>query len=279
MLPLTSPAPTTAERIRSACARAGGALLALEMASEMASETGKATGRARQDPIAIPVHHLLHDGSFAIALPVDRAGEAGPPVSGSQALLELTDFAPLPLREPVRSLVWVRGRLEQVRPDAVTTLLDQIAAEYPNPALLQVETPRSAPSDGEDPRYTLMRLEVASVVVTDATGAEPVSVADLLAARPDPVCVVESSLLWHLETAHTDVVARLVSKLPAPLRRGQVRPLGLDRYGVRFRVEGNDGDRDVRLPFHKPVDDMAGLSRAIRVLMGCPFINGLRARR
>ena len=32
MLPLPSPAPTTAERIRSACARAGGALLALGLA-------------------------------------------------------------------------------------------------------------------------------------------------------------------------------------------------------------------------------------------------------
>jgi Protein of unknown function (DUF2470) len=271
MLPLTSPAPTTAERIRSACARAGGALLALE--------TGKATGQACQDPIATPVHHLLRDGSFAVALPVDRVGAAGPPVCGSQAVLELTDYAPLPLREPVRSLVWVRGRLERVGPGAVTPMLDQIAAEYPNPALLQVETPRSAPSDGEEPRYALLRLEIASVVVTDATGAEPVSVADLLAARPDPFCAVESSLLWHLETAHTDVVARLVSKLPAPLRRGQVRPLGLDRYGVRFRVEGDDGDHDVRLPFHRPVDDMTGLSQAIRVLMGCPFINGLRARR
>ena len=30
MLPLTSAAPTTAERIRSACVRAGGALLAIE---------------------------------------------------------------------------------------------------------------------------------------------------------------------------------------------------------------------------------------------------------
>jgi hypothetical protein len=55
-------------------------------------------------------------------------------------------------------------------------------------------------------------------------------------------------------------------------------PLGLDRYGVRFRVEGSDGDHDIRLPFHKPVDDMNGLSQAIRVLMGCPFLNGLRER-
>jgi Domain of unknown function (DUF2470) len=258
MSPLPGPAPTTAERIRSACARAGGALLAVD----------------RDDPVATPVHHLLSDGSFAVAVPVDRTG-----VSGSQALLELTDYAPLPVREPVRSLVWVRGRLQQVPTAAVTRTLDLIATECPNPALLQVETPRSTPPEGEELRYTLMRLRIASVVVTDATGAEPVSVEGLLSARPDPFCEIESTLLWHLATAHDDVFARLVSKLPAPLRRGQVRPLGLDRYGVRFRVEGNDGDHDIRLPFHRPVDDMTGLSQAIRVLMGCPFVNGLRARR
>ncbi|HWF27591.1 MAG TPA: DUF2470 domain-containing protein [Mycobacterium sp.] len=266
MLPLTSAAPTTSERIRSACIRAGGALLAIENAD------------ARTEPVATPVHHLLHDGSFAVALPADRDGGAAR-VDGSQALLELTDYAPLPLREPVRSLVWVRGRLRQVPPGAVTKILDLIATECPDPALLQVDTPRSIPSDGAEPRYTLLRLEIASIVVTDATGAEAVSVADLLAARPDPFCEIESNVLWHLDNAHGDVVARLVSRLPAPLRRGHVRPLGLDRYGVRFRIEGNDGDHDIRLPFHKPVDDMIGLSQAIRVLMGCPFINGLRARR
>jgi hypothetical protein len=265
MLPLTSAAPTTAERIRSACTRAGGALLAIENED------------ARRQPVATPVHHLLPDGSFAVALPAAGGGAAR--VDGSQALLELTDYAPLPLREPVRSLVWVRGRLQQVPPGAVTQILDLIATECPDPALLLVDTPRSIPSDGAEPRYTLLRLEIASVVVTDATGAEAISVRDLLAARPDPFCAIESSLLWHLDNAHGDVVTRLVSGLPTPLRRGHVRPLGLDRYGVRFRIEGNDGDHDIRLPFHKPVDDMIGLSQAIRVLMGCPFINGLRARR
>jgi hypothetical protein len=262
VLPLSCTAPTTAERIRSACVRAGGALLAIE----------------HDDPVPTPVHHLLDDGSFALALPVERERETERPLSGSQALLELTDYAPLPLREPVRSLVWVRGQLREVHPAEILKTLDLIAAECPNPALLGVDTPRCAPAVREDPRYTLLRLEIASVVVTDATGAEPVSVEDLLAARPDPFCEFESSLLWHLDTAHADVLARLVSRLPAPLRRGQVRPLGLDRYGVRFRVEGDDRDHDVRLPFHKPVDDMTGLSQAIRVLMGCPFINGLRAR-
>jgi hypothetical protein len=267
MLPLISAAPTTAERIRSACARAGSALLAIE------NIENKDPG---QDPIPTPVHHLLHDGSFAVAVPVEGAADGR--VCGSQALLELTDYAPLPLREPVRSLVWVRGRLRQVPPADITTTLDVIASECPHPALLQVDTPKCLPSSPGEDRFTLLRLEVASVVVTDATGAEPVSIDDLLAARPDPFCEIESSLLWHLDNAHADVVARLVSRLPVPLRRGQVRPLGLDRYGVRFRIEGGDGDHDIRLPFHKPVDDMTGLSQAIRVLMGCPFINGLRAR-
>ncbi|MDP7706191.1 DUF2470 domain-containing protein [Mycobacterium sp. TY815] len=260
MLPVAYPTPTTAERIRSACSRADGALLAVE----------------GQEPVTAPVHHLLHDGSFAVAVP---RGGATDLQCGTQALLELTDYAPLPVREPVRSLVWVRGQLHRIPPGAVAKMLDLIATEDPNPVLLQVDTPRSTASDDDEPRYTLLRLVIDSVVVTDATGAEPVSVRDLLAARPDPFCEIESTLLWHLATAHNDVVARLVSRLPAPLRRGQVRPLGLDRYGVRFRVEGNDGDRDVRLPFHKPVDDMNGLRQAIRVLMGCPFVNGLRARR
>ncbi len=259
MLPLIDSSPTTAERIRSACARAGGALLALEDGS-------------RPDPVVTPLHHLLDDGSFALAVPADRG------IGGSQALLELTDFAPLPLREPVRSLVWARGRLLAVPPPDVTPTLDRIAQDCPHPVLLQVETPRSAFTD-DGPRYRLLRLEVASVVATDATGAEAVDVADLLAARPDPVCEIETTLLRHLDTAHPDVLARLVSRLPAPMRRGRVRPLGIDRYGMRFRVERGDGDRDVRLPFHRPVTDMAGLRQAIRALMGCPFLNGLHARR
>jgi Protein of unknown function (DUF2470) len=254
-------APTTAERIRSACVRAGGAMLAVEGV----------------EPTATPVHHLLDDGSFAITVPDDGvvAGmvtAAG--AAGVQAVLEMTDYAPLPLREPVRALVWIRGRLHGLPAGEVGILLDLIAAEDPNPALLQV----NSDSDG-DTRYMLLRLEIESVVVADSTGADSVGVRALLGARPDPFCAMESCWLKHMESAHREVVERLASRLPTPLRRGRVRPLGLDRYGVQLRVEGDDGDHDVRLPFVKPVDDVTGLSQAIRILMGCPFLNGLRARR
>jgi hypothetical protein len=259
----TRTAPTTAERIRSTCVRAGGAMLAIEGV----------------EPIASPVHHLLDDGSFAITVPVDgrvagmvvAAGAAGVP-----AVLEMTDYSPLPLREPVRSLVWIRGRVQAVPATEIPELLDLVAAANPNPALLQVNTADGA--DG-DPRLTQVRLEVESVVVADSTGAEAVGVSALLQARPDPFCGMESCWLQHLEIAHRDVIDRLADRLPTALRRGRVRPLGLDRYGVRLRVENDEGDHDVRLSFAKPVDDVTGLSQAIRILMGCPFLNGLRARR
>src|SRR5262245_13764969 len=152
-------APTTAERIRSACVRAGGAMLAVEGV----------------DPTATPVHHLLDDGSFAITVPGNGilAGMvvAAASSAGVQAVLEMTDYAPLPLREPVRSLVWIRGRVQAVPPAEMPGLLDLIAAADPNPALLQVNTTDAA--DG-DTRLTLVRLEVESVVVADSTGAEAV---------------------------------------------------------------------------------------------------------
>lgn len=247
---MTATAPTTAERIRSACARAGGAMLAVEGVEPAAT---------------IPAYGLL-------AGMVLSSGSAG-----IQAMLEMTDYAPLPLREPVRSLVWIQGRVFLVPDDEVTGMLDLIATENPNPALLQVNTGCAEASRGDTP-YALARLEIESVVIADSTGAESVGVRALLSARPDPFCGLESCWLRHLESAHREVVERLATRLPPTLRSGRVRPLSLDRYGVQLRVEDESGDHDVRLPFAKPVDDVTGLSQAIRVLMGCPFLNGLRAR-
>ena len=232
------------------------------------------------DPVVSPVHHLLDDGSFAITVPetgplVEMAVSSGS--AGAPALLEMTDYAPLPLREPVRSLGWIRGRLHHIPSTETSALLDLIATENPNPALLQVNSQSTTEPHDED-SFALMRLEIESVVVADSTGAEAVTLGALLQARPDPFCAMESDWLQHLESAHRDVVDRLATRLPATLRQGRVRPLGLDRYGVQLRVENDHGDHDVRLPFAKPVDDVTGLSQAIRILMGCPFLNGLRAR-
>ena len=190
-------------------------------------------------------------------------------------MLELADYAPLPLREPVRSLVWIRGRLHQVPPSEVREMLDLIAAEHPHPALLQVQTPESRPVADGDTQYLLARLEIESVVVTDATGAEAVDSAALLAARPDPFCASN-----HAGSATWTPLTATWSRGWRPGCRpgcgaGDVRPLGIDRYGMRLRVESAEGDRDIRLPFRAPVDDVIGLGKAIRVLLGCPFGQGV----
>jgi hypothetical protein len=136
-----------------------------------------------------------------------------------QAVLEMTDYAPLPLREPVRSLVWIRGRVQAVPQTEVPALLDLIAAEDPNPALLQVNT---ADRSDDDTRLALVRLEVESVVVADSTGAEAVGVSALLQAQPDPFCVMESvgCSTWRWPSG---VVDRLADRLDHVRRAGSVR--------------------------------------------------------
>ena len=105
-----------------------------------------ARGRGRSNPADSPVHHLLDDGSFAITVPCDGLpvgnGRSRRDAQEYRRVLEMTDYAPLPLREPVRSLVWIRGRLHDVPAGEVAALLDLIAAEDPNPALLQVNSGR-----------------------------------------------------------------------------------------------------------------------------------------
>jgi hypothetical protein len=255
MTSATLTTPSTAERVRSACASAPAAMLVADGAA----------------PVTTPIHHLLPGGSFAVSMPSEaalavRARAAG--TDGVAAVLELADYAPLPLREPVRSLVWIPGRIQSVPDHAVRTMVDMVATDHPNPALPDIGSGR-----------VLLLLEVESVVVADAAGAETVGLHELMTAAPDPFCEFESAWLRHLDSDHPEVLARLAGKLTAPLRRGRIRPLGLDRYGVRLRVEGTDGDQDVRLPFGAPVQDVSGLGRAIRLLMGCPFVNGLRACR
>lgn len=113
--------PSTAERIRSACAGGGGgAMLVMEGV----------------EPVSTPVHHLFDDGSFAVTIPVDvplSAMVVSAGTGGVQAVLAITDYAPLPLREPVRSLVWVHGRPHAVPSADVSELLDLFACRSPNP--------------------------------------------------------------------------------------------------------------------------------------------------
>ncbi|MFF0541515.1 DUF2470 domain-containing protein [Nocardia thailandica] len=236
----TTLAPTAAERVRNACANAETAVLALPGV----------------DPVPTTLHHLRACGDAVVAVPTTALAAAlAATANETPAVVEITDHAPLPVREPVRALVWLRGWVRQVPPGAQRALAGEIAKEFPHPSLLDVGH-----------TTTLLRVLVNSAVLADATGAESVDHTALRAARKDPFCEMEAAWLQHLSEDHADVVEALTRHVPAELRSYPVHPLALDRFGLTLRVEGTDGDHDVRLPFLSPATDVESLSYAVQLL-------------
>ncbi|MCR5978874.1 DUF2470 domain-containing protein [Gordonia jinghuaiqii] len=244
----TTDRPTDAEMIQTACRRVGSAILAVEGA----------------DATPIEVVHLFESQAFVLVPTTGDAMGALDDTAGVPAMLEVTDWAPIDLRERVRSVIWLNGTLHAVPRDLERDLAIEIAAEHPDDGLLDIGHGAS-----------MLRLQVDTAVIASGSGAASVPAAELAGADPDPFWEYEGSWLEHLDSDHADVVGQLVRKLPDDLRRGRVRPLGLDRFGIRFRIEGLDGDSDVRLPFARPVTDVHELSRALRNLAGCPFMNSM----
>jgi hypothetical protein len=245
------PAPTDAERARSVTTRGGEAAL---------------VGTGAPGPVVPLVHHVQADGSAILLLPDDspvlaqiRESERGElPV-----MLELTDRAPVELREPVRALLWISGWLRV--PDAGSARRAALLAAdaTAHPALLDL-------GHGA----TLVKLAPSSAVLADAEGTAALAPVDLAAARPDPFCRMENHWLSHLEDAHPDVFDALARHLPAPLRHtlgARVRPLGVDRCGLRLRVETAEGDHDVRLAWQEEATTADALRIQLGLLVGCPF--------
>lgn len=250
------PAPTDAERARSLAARGGTASLV-------------GTGAP---PVAPLVHHIRADGSGVLLVadhePVlDLVRTAG----GGEfaAMLELADHAPVALREPVRGLLWITGRLRLPDAERARRLALQVADERPHPDLLRL-------GHGA----TLLRLDPGSAVLSDAEGSTALAPVELAAARPDPFCRYEQHWLAHLEDQHADVLTALARHLPRALREdrtARIRPLGVDRCGLRLRVETADRDHDVRLAWERPISTADELRVQMALLVGCPSRGADRA--
>lgn len=236
------PAPTDAERARSITARGGTAALV-------------GTGCPPTIPL---VHHVWADGSAALLLRDDdpllqRAA------TGVEVMLELADHAPVDLRQPVRALLWITGRLTVPSPESARRIAAGVADVRPDPALLDLGHGAA-----------LVRLAAGSVVISDAEGTSALAPVVLAAARPDPFCRYEQQWLAHLEQAHPDVFLALARHLPEALRREAVRPLGVDRCGIRLRVESSVRDHDVRLNWAHDATTPDELRSQFALLVGCP---------
>lgn len=242
------PSPTDAERARSVAARGGTASLV-------------GTGAPPVTPV---VHHIRADGSAVLLLadedPVIEKIRAGGELA---AMLELTDRAPVDLREPVRALLWITGRIWLPDAPIARRIALQVADADPHPDLLRL-------GHGA----TLARLDPGFAVLADAEGTAALTPVELAAARPDPFCKFETHWLAHLDEAHPDVFEALGRYLPAVLRDkrdARIRPLAVDRCGIRLRVETTTGDHDVRLAWQDGAMTVPELRTQLGLLVGCPF--------
>ncbi|MCA0145500.1 DUF2470 domain-containing protein [Blastococcus sp. LR1] len=194
-----------------------------------------------------------------VLLVVPSAGELATAVREApdqdlSALVLVSDHAPVPVRRPVRAQLWLSGWLTPVRPADERAAALAFAETRPDGALLDVG--RTA---------QLLRLDLAEVVLGEGGASVDVGPADFLAARPDPLAGLEADHLRHLAHDHADVLDLLASRLPCGLVgvSDVVRPLGLDRYGFRLRIERPLGHTDVRVPFLRPLTCAAQLGAAV----------------
>ena len=207
-----------------------------------------------------------------VLLVVRREGELAAAVRAAPdqdlpALVMVSDHAPLPLRRPVRAQLWLSGWATPVHPVDERTAVLAFAETRPEGALLDVG--RSA---------QLLRLDLAEVVLGEGGDGLDISPQDFLAARPDPLAPIEADHLRHLATDHADVLELLTARLPAGTvtPHDVVRPLGLDRFGFRLRIERSTGHTDVRVPFSRPLTCAGQLGAAVGQVL-CAARAGLRS--
>ncbi|WP_212719161.1 DUF2470 domain-containing protein [Blastococcus sp. CCUG 61487] len=180
---------------------------------------------------------------------------ADSPVGDLPGRLTVTDRAPAGLRQPIRALVEIAGWLSPVPADEVPDAVLAFAESCPCDALFDVGL-----------TATLLRLDVAEVVVHESYAVDHVDPEEFVAAAPDPVTTAETELL----AAEAATLARLRVRVQAWAGRwDDVALLGLDRFGVRFRVESPRGGYDVRVAFPEPLTTREQFAPAVHGLLTC----------
>ncbi|GHE48702.1 DUF2470 domain-containing protein [Streptomyces thermocarboxydus] len=182
----------------------------------------------------VGAHTVTDDGRVLLEVPEDGALLAAAvcaPRGEPSAVLEFADVAPVPVRDRVRSRVWIAG-------------------------WFSVEGGR-------------LELRPTRVVLRRPSGALMVGADEFAAAAPDPLAGAEARLLTHLADCHADAVDRLTRLVdPASLQGAvRVRPLAVDRHGLTLRIERARTDGDARLAFHAPADDVSQLTERMHVLL------------
>ncbi|MEV4557615.1 DUF2470 domain-containing protein [Kitasatospora sp. NPDC049285] len=245
-----SSAPSPAERARTL----------LEFASSAVLDIRGADLAARPGLPPLVACALRPDGSVAVLVERESAlhritALARTPLT---AELDCVDVAPVAVPHRIRGRLQARG------------ILTGAPAEDP-----AAHFRRHAAGS-----HALLRLELDHLALDDLWGAECCLDPDALAAAaPDPVAAEEPPLLQHLATAHADQLlvlgAQALDHRAGPSgwdgpanRLREVRPIALDRRGLRLRLLGTDPAAllDARFDFHHPVTGPDDLPEAMHRL-------------
>lgn len=211
-------APSAAERARS--------VLAAAWSCAVTAEGGREE--------FVGAHTVAEDGRVLLQVPEDSillAAAICAPRGEPSAVLEFADVAPVPVRNRIRTRLWMAGWF--------------------------------VPEDGN------LAFKATRVVLRRPTGAVVVDLDEFATAVSDPLATAEARLLTHLADCHGDAVERLTRLVDADSLHGAVRvqPLAVDRHGLTLRIERARAHGDVRLAFHRPADDVAQLTERMHVLL------------
>ncbi|NEK60014.1 DUF2470 domain-containing protein [Geodermatophilus sabuli] len=232
--------PTAAERARTVATRPAVSVCALGLGTSRLQAA--ATTDAGQVLVVVP-----RSGGLADA--VRRAPQGDLP-----ARVTVTSRSPLPLRNPLRARLELAGWLVPVPAEDEGDLVLDFAAARPTDVLLDVGL-----------TATLLRLDVAEVLLHEGGACTEITPEDYAAAAPDPVGVAEEELF----AGSADPLAQLCGRVRAWTGDDAVHLLGADRYGVLFRVEHRRGCYDLRTPFAAPLPGASAFPAAVRALLAC----------
>jgi hypothetical protein len=233
--------PPSAERARTIAARPAASLYGVGLG--ICQLWGATTTDAGDVLLVVPT-----DGLVMTALQHSPLGDV-------PARLTVTDRTPVPIPHPVRGLVQLSGWVEPVAPYDVTRLVLDFAETQPCDSLFDVGL-----------SATLLRLELGEVQLEEAGGTTDVEPDDFRAARPDAISRAESELMAQ----QCEPLMRLAGRVRRRVgRHDDVRLLGLDRFGIRYRVQSRHGCYDLRVPFAAPLTDAADFGSAVENLLIC----------
>ncbi|MCF6744215.1 DUF2470 domain-containing protein [Blastococcus sp. KM273128] len=231
---------------------------AAERARTVALRSAAALHVAGTGSCAVQAATATADGDVLLVVPTGGGVTAAlhsSPLGDVPARLTVADRAPFPLRHPVRGLVQLSGWLTPVHEQDVPRLLLDFADSSPADVLFEVGLGAS-----------LVRLDLAEVELEESGTRADVDPDDFRSARPDAVSAAETELL----AAHRAPLGRLRERVQHWAgRHDDVRLLGLDRFGVRFRVQGRDGCYDLRVPFAESLAGVDGFAAAVDHLLTC----------